>query len=183
MRRAPRSKTSARRSPNCADRSLEFPKTSTGCAPPSIIRARRQMTASAGLPKISTVLSASVRPRQRSSTNWLRYSPRWRLQPGHSQGLLRNPWPSASAASGTEVTGSVSPSERAASPRKVIKGWSVREAYEGLAILNGPTGVVEAVLGQQVPGLGRIEEIKNESGRLVVLSSAGAILSSRKATP
>jgi hypothetical protein len=89
----------------------------------------------------------------------------------------------ASAASGTEVTGSVSPSERAASPRKVIKGWSVREAYEGIAILNGPAGVVEAVLGQQVPGLGRIEEIKNENGRLVVLSSAGAILSARKATP
>lgn len=89
----------------------------------------------------------------------------------------------ASAAPGTEVTGSVSPSERAASPRKVIKGWSVREAYEGIAILNGPTGVVEAVLGQQVPGLGRIEEIKNENGRLVVLSSAGAILSARKATP
>jgi hypothetical protein len=107
--------------------------------------------------------------------------------PAPAASQLQPPAPSvaamASAASGTEVTGSVSPSERAASPRKVIKGWSVREAYEGIAILNGPTGVVEAVLGQQVPGLGRIEEIKNENGRLVVLSSAGAILSARKATP
>jgi hypothetical protein len=89
----------------------------------------------------------------------------------------------ASAGPGTEVTGSVSPSERASPPRKVIKGWSVREAYEGIAILNGPAGVVEAVLGQQVPGLGRIEEIKNENGRVVVLSSAGAILSARKGPP
>jgi hypothetical protein len=78
-----------------------------------------------------------------------------------------------------EVTGSVPPS----APRKVVKGWSVRQAYEGIAILQGPNGVVEAVLGQQVPGLGRIEEIKNENGRLVVESSGGVIYSSRKATP
>jgi len=107
--------------------------------------------------------------------------------PAPAASQLQPPAPSvavmASAATGTEVTGSVLPSERAASPRKVIKGWSVREAYEGIAILNGPTGVVEAVLGQRVSGLGRIEEIKNENGRLVVLSSAGAILSARKATP
>lgn len=78
-----------------------------------------------------------------------------------------------------EVTGSVPPS----APRKVVKGWSVRQAYEGIAILQGPNGVIEAVLGQQVPGLGRIEEIRNENGRLVVESSGGVIYSSRKATP
>jgi hypothetical protein len=82
-----------------------------------------------------------------------------------------------------EVTGSVPPSERASAPRKVVKGWSVRQAYEGIAILQSPNGVIEAVLGQQVPGLGRIEEIKNENGRLVVESSGGVIYSSRKATP
>lgn len=54
---------------------------------------------------------------------------------------------------------------------------------KGIAILQGPNGVVETVLGQQVPGLGRIEEIRNENGRLVVLSSAGAIYSARKGTP
>ncbi|WP_027546137.1 hypothetical protein [Bradyrhizobium sp. WSM2254] len=82
-----------------------------------------------------------------------------------------------------EVTGSVPPSERASVPRKVVKGWSVRQAYEGIAILQSPNGVIEAVLGQQVPGLGRIEDIRNENGRLVVESSGGVIYSSRKATP
>ncbi|EJN15611.1 hypothetical protein PMI42_00814 [Bradyrhizobium sp. YR681] len=77
-----------------------------------------------------------------------------------------------------EITGSVVPS----APRKVVKGWSVRQAYEGIAILQGPNGVIEAVLGQQVPGLGRIEEIRNENGRLVVESSGGVIYSSRKPT-
>jgi hypothetical protein len=78
-----------------------------------------------------------------------------------------------------EITGSVPPS----APRKVVKGWSVRQAYEGIAILQSPNGVIEAVLGQQVPGLGRIEEIRNENGRLVVETSGGVIYSSRKATP
>jgi len=89
----------------------------------------------------------------------------------------------ASAASSGDSTGSVSPPESASVPKKVVKGWFVRQAYEGIAILQGPNGVVEAVLGQQVPGLGHIDEIKNENGRLVVLSSAGAILSARKGLP
>jgi hypothetical protein len=92
-----------------------------------------------------------------------------------------SPAPMMASVATTEITGSVSPSERA--PRKVVKGWSVRQAYEGIAILQSPNGVVEVVLGQQVPGLGRIEEIKNENGRLVVESSAGVVYSSRKATP
>lgn len=89
----------------------------------------------------------------------------------------------ATAASAPEFTGSASPPERASVTRKAAKGWAVRQAYEGVAILQGPNGVVEAVLGQQVPGLGRIEEIGSENGRLVVLSSGGAIYSARKGTP
>jgi len=86
----------------------------------------------------------------------------------------------ASSADVPETTGSASASERMSTPRKVVKGWSVRQAYEGIAILQGPGGVVEALLGQHVPGLGRIDEIRTEHGRFVVLSSAGAILSARK---
>ena len=82
-----------------------------------------------------------------------------------------------------ETTGSVAPADRTSAPRKAVKGWSVRQAYEGIAILQGPNGVVEAVLGQQVPSLGRIEEIRNENGRLVVETSGGAVYSPRKGTP
>ncbi|MDX3966424.1 MAG: hypothetical protein QHD01_07475 [Bradyrhizobium sp.] len=98
-------------------------------------------------------------------------------QPASQQG------PTMASVAAPEFTGSVPASERASAPRKTIKGWSVRQAYEGIAILQGPNGVIEAVLGQQVPGLGRIEEIRNENGRLVVESSGGVIYSSRKATP
>ncbi|MCG2670566.1 hypothetical protein ACFPFP_26800 [Bradyrhizobium sp. GCM10023182] len=79
-----------------------------------------------------------------------------------------------------ETTGSVAPVERSSAPRKVVKGWSVRQAYEGIAILQGPNGVVEAVLGQQVPNLGRIEEIRNENGRLVVETSGGGVVYSAR---
>ena len=95
-------------------------------------------------------------------------------QPSSSQAM-----PMLASVAAPEVTGSVPPS----APRKVIKGWSVRQAYEGIAILQSPNGVIEAVLGQQVPALGRIEDIRNEDGRLVVESSGGVVYSSRKAAP
>jgi hypothetical protein len=91
--------------------------------------------------------------------------------------------PMMASVAAPEITGSVAPSERSSAPRKAVKGWSVRQAYEGIAILQSPNGVVEAVLGQQVPGLGRIEEIRSENGRLVVETSGGVVYSSRKATP
>lgn len=83
-------------------------------------------------------------------------------QPASQQG------PMMASVAAPEFTGSVPASERTSVPRKTIKGWSVRQAYEGIAILHG---------------LGRIEEIRNENGRLVVESSGGVIYSSRKATP
>ncbi|MDN4999789.1 hypothetical protein ACFQZO_02670 [Bradyrhizobium sp. GCM10027634] len=89
--------------------------------------------------------------------------------------------PMMASVTAPETTGSVSPIERSSAPRKVVKGWSVRQAYEGVAILQGPSGVVEAVLGQQVPSLGRVEEIRYENGRLVVdISGGGVVYSARR---
>ncbi|TYL95647.1 hypothetical protein FXB40_14885 [Bradyrhizobium rifense] len=88
--------------------------------------------------------------------------------------------PMMASVAAPETTGSVSPAERSSAPRKAVKGWSVRQAYEGIAILQGPSGVIEAVLRQQVPNLGRIEEIRNENGRLVVETSGGVVYSARK---
>lgn len=88
--------------------------------------------------------------------------------------------PMIASVAAPETTGSVPSAERSSAPRKAVKGWSVRQAYEGIAILQGPSGVIEAVLGQQVPNLGRIEEIRNENGRLVVETSGGVVYSARK---
>lgn len=80
-----------------------------------------------------------------------------------------------------EITGTVQPPppRPASARREVIAGWHVRRAYEGVAILEGQPGVIEAVLGQDVPNLGRIEEIKYENGRWQVLTSKGVILPAR----
>ena len=79
-----------------------------------------------------------------------------------------------------DITGSIQPAPRASSPtREVIAGWRVRRAYEGVAILEGKSGVIEVVLGQDVPDIGRIQEIKLENSRWLVLTSRGIIPSAR----
>ena len=86
------------------------------------------------------------------------------------------------AAPSAEITGTVQqppPPRQASARREVIAGWHVRRAYEGVAILEGKPGVIEAVLGQDVPNVGRIEEIKYENGRWQVFTSKGVILPAR----
>lgn len=81
----------------------------------------------------------------------------------------------------SDITGSVRQQLRGSSARRetTIPGWSVRRAYEGVAVLVGQPGVIEVVLGQDVPDLGRIEDIRYENGRWLVLTSKGIIRSAR----
>ncbi|MCA6106269.1 hypothetical protein [Bradyrhizobium cenepequi] len=82
------------------------------------------------------------------------------------------------AVSSPEVTGTIQP-RPATARQEIIQGWRVRRAYEGVAILEGQTGVIEVAQGQDVPNLGRIEEIKRENGGWQVLTSKGIIVSVR----
>jgi hypothetical protein len=85
-----------------------------------------------------------------------------------------------SAASSPEITGTVERQPRPTNARReIIAGWRVRRAFEGVAVLEGQPGVIEVMLGQDVPNLGRIEEIKYENSRWQVLTSKGVILSAR----
>ncbi|MGY3606580.1 hypothetical protein [Bradyrhizobium sp. Leo121] len=84
------------------------------------------------------------------------------------------------AASSSDVTGTIQAQPRQTTARReIIPGWRVRRAYEGVAILEGPAGVIEVTRGQEVPSLGRIEEIKNENGGWQVLTSKGIVASAR----
>lgn len=75
-----------------------------------------------------------------------------------------------------EITGSIQrPPRSTRTQREVITGWHVRRAYDSVAILEGQSGVIEVALGQDVPELGRIQEIKYENGRWRVLTSKGVI--------
>lgn len=87
----------------------------------------------------------------------------------------------ATLANAPDITGTVQPQAQrpASTSREVIPGWHVRRAYDGAAVLEGKTGVIEVVPGQDVPALGRVQEIKNENNRWQVLTSRGVILSGR----
>jgi hypothetical protein len=76
----------------------------------------------------------------------------------------------------SDVTGTIQQAQRPApAPRDIIAGWHVRRAYDGVAMLEGPNGVFEVGLGQDVSGLGRIQDIKYENNRWQVTTSKGII--------
>ena len=53
----------------------------------------------------------------------------------------------------------------------------VREVRRGTAFIEGRMGVIEVDQGDIVPGLGRVEAIRKQDGRWVVVTSRGLILS------
>jgi hypothetical protein len=95
--------------------------------------------------------------------------------------------PKADAAPPKETTGSVTPPSAAAAlvppapvPGAVVPGWSVRDVYRGVAMLQSRAGgMVEVEPGDVLPGLGRIETIRRQDGRWVVVTSRGTITSLR----
>ena len=83
-----------------------------------------------------------------------------------------------------EITGSASPPANAGVPSQsakpnVLEGWLVRDVHRGTALIEGRTGIVEVDQGDVVPGLGRVEAIRKQDGRWVVVTSKGTILSPR----
>ena len=89
-----------------------------------------------------------------------------------------------------ETTGSVTlPSAAAAAQplapvpapvAAIVPGWAVRDVYRGVAMLQSRLGgMVEVEPGDVLPGLGRIEAIRRQDGRWVVVTSKGTITSMR----
>lgn len=76
-----------------------------------------------------------------------------------------------------EATGSIRPQQTAATPRQPhVDGWVVRQVSRGVASIQGHGGgVIEVEAGDIVPGVGRIESIRRQEGRWVVLTSRGII--------
>ncbi len=58
----------------------------------------------------------------------------------------------------------------------VVRGWVLRNVYDGAALIQGPRGLVEVEIGDPLPGGGRIEAIRRQSGRWVVVTSRGLIV-------
>jgi predicted transcriptional regulator len=95
--------------------------------------------------------------------------------------------PAASSASAKDVTGSI-PTAAAApvplpSPKPefarlpTIPDWVLRDVANGGAVIEGRTGIYEVYAGDPVPGLGRIDAIRKQDGRWVVVTRRGLVVS------
>ncbi|HEY6995521.1 MAG TPA: hypothetical protein VH397_17580 [Xanthobacteraceae bacterium] len=76
------------------------------------------------------------------------------------------------AAQSKEVTGAL-----AGAPGKpgAVAGWVVRDVRHGTALIEGRMGLIEVEQGDFVPGLGRVDAIRKQDGRWVVVTAKGVI--------
>jgi hypothetical protein len=84
----------------------------------------------------------------------------------------------AGEATGTVPSASLAPGTAVADPRRaILEGWALRDLFNGGAMIQSPRGgILEVVPGDNVPGLGRIEGIRRQDGRWVVMTSRGLIV-------
>jgi hypothetical protein len=83
----------------------------------------------------------------------------------------------APAPADPEVTGSIVPKQQ--DKPSVVTGWVLREVFDGAAMVESRYGLYEVVPGANLPGLGRVQTIRRQDGRWVVVTPKGLIVSSR----
>ena len=57
-----------------------------------------------------------------------------------------------------------------------VEGWVLRDAGNGSALIEGRQGIFEVYAGDPIPGLGRVDAIRKQDGRWVVVTSRGLIV-------
>ena len=57
-----------------------------------------------------------------------------------------------------------------------IEGWRIRDVANGGALLEGREGLYEVYAGDPLPGVGRVDAIRRQDGRWVVVTSRGLIV-------
>ncbi len=63
-------------------------------------------------------------------------------------------------------------------PKKppVLQGWTLRDVQSGIALVQGAQGLFDVEPGDPLPGLLRVEAIRRENGRWVVVTNKGWIV-------
>lgn len=83
------------------------------------------------------------------------------------------PVPSA-ADPGPPATSTIAKVEQGRLP--TLEGWVLRDVDRGSALIGNRRGVYEVYAGDFIPGLGRIDAIRRQDGRWVVVTSRGLIV-------
>jgi hypothetical protein len=83
--------------------------------------------------------------------------------------------PPAAAATLPQAPGTTAKADVARLP--TVEGWVLRDVGRGSALIESRRGIFEVYAGDPVPGLGRIDAIRKQDGRWVVVTSKGLIVS------
>jgi hypothetical protein len=94
------------------------------------------------------------------------------------------PVAAAAPAPAKEVTGSIpAPAATPAAAPKLelarlpmVEGWLLRDVANGGALIEGRQGIFEVYAGDSIPGLGRVDAVRRQDGRWVVVTSRGLIV-------
>lgn len=81
-----------------------------------------------------------------------------------------------------DVTGSVNAQPYSAETKPkpaIIEDYVVRKVFDGMALVEGRRGIIEVEPGSTLPGAGRVEEIRRQDGRWVVVTNKGLIVQAR----
>jgi hypothetical protein len=126
-------------------------------------RMRVAMQAAPGMPQLPPPAASPSRETTGSATSG----------PASAFGAIR---PTATAtATATTAAATVKPVDAGKLP--VVQGWSLRDVNHGLALIEGRNGFYEVYAGDPIPGLGRVDSIKRQDGRWVVVTTKGLVVS------
>jgi hypothetical protein len=63
--------------------------------------------------------------------------------------------------------------------QRVVQDWTIRDVYDGYVYVQGHGDIYRVSIGAPLPGLGRVEQVKRQDGRWMVVTSKGLIVSLR----
>lgn len=89
---------------------------------------------------------------------------------------LRAPAAAPAATAAPETTGSIKPTAAQPNRLPVVEGWTLREVFDGTATVVGRAGIFDVIPGDSLPGVGRVDAIRRQDGRWVVVTSRGLIV-------
>lgn len=87
------------------------------------------------------------------------------------------PAPAVAPAQAAAAAPSAAPPKVEVGRLPTVEGWRLRDVANGGALIESRSGLYEVYAGDPVPGLGRVDAIRRQDGRWVVVTSKGLITS------
>jgi hypothetical protein len=82
----------------------------------------------------------------------------------------------APAVASSAATASAPPKTTDVARLPTLEGWTLRDVRHGGALIEGRQGLYEVYAGDPVPGLGKVDAIRKQDGRWVVVTTKGLVV-------